>query len=138
MARMIMPAKLENLEKLQNFIYEFAANHLSPERTQQVQLATEEALVNIFNYAYPEDIDGKLTVICSVDDNNNLCIKFEDNGRAFDMLSIEDPDTGLSIDERPIGGLGILLIRKMVDNVDYYRKDNKNILTLIIHPEGGI
>jgi len=54
------------------------------------------------------------------------------------MLSTEDPDTGLSIDERPIGGLGILLIRKMVDNVDYYRKDNKNILTLIIHPEGGI
>jgi len=137
MARMKKSARLKNLEKFQNFISDSAKNHLEPERIQQIQLASEEALVNIFSYAYPEGVDGEVTVICDMEDKNNFCIKFEDHGKAFDMLSVEAPDTEISLDERSVGGLGILFIRQLIDKVSYSRADGKNILTFIIHLSQG-
>jgi anti-sigma regulatory factor (Ser/Thr protein kinase) len=138
MAHMELPARLENLEKLQNFIAECASTCLSPRRIDQVLLAAEEALVNIFNYAYPEDQTknppGTVKVSCEKTPDNHFQIQFEDRGKPFDMLAKDDPDTSLSLEDRPIGGLGIFFIRKMTDQVHYCRADGKNILTFIIHP----
>lgn len=73
----------------------------------KLQLASEEALMNIFSYAYPHDTPGDVTVSCTRKGTHDLLIIFEDKGQPFDVLSVEDPDTDLSLDERNVGGLGI-------------------------------
>jgi serine/threonine-protein kinase RsbW len=131
MTDMTLPAKLENLEAIQNFISGCAESHQwKPARIQQMQLASEEALVNIFCYSYPKEAPGDVTIKCRCDANNNFYVQFEDCGVPFNMLSIATPDTTLSLQDRKIGGLGIFFIRKMTDKVEYCRKDDKNILTL--------
>jgi anti-sigma regulatory factor (Ser/Thr protein kinase) len=128
--KLTLPALLENLEPFQDFIAACARNRCLPEdRILKLQLASEEALMNIFSYAYPDDDPGAVTVRCFRQDSDDLLISFEDRGKAFDVLSVEDPDTGLSLEERTVGGLGIYFIKKMTDDVWYARKENKNILT---------
>ena len=125
-----LTALLENLSAFQEFIAASARDHSLPEdRILKLQLASEEALMNIFSYAYPEDDPGEVTVRCFHEGTGDLLISFEDRGKAFDVLSVEDPDVGLSLEERTVGGLGIYFIRKMTDDVWYARKENKNILT---------
>ncbi|MCF8076585.1 MAG: ATP-binding protein [Desulfotignum sp.] len=128
--QLTLPACVENLEPLQDFITTCARDHSLPEdRILKLQLASEEALMNIFSYAYPDEGPGDVTVCCTLSDDHDLLIAFEDKGHAFDVLSVEDPETGLSLEERTVGGLGIYFIKKMIDAVWYARKDNKNILT---------
>lgn len=128
--KLTLPACIENLEPLQEFITACARRHSLPEdRILKLQLGSEEALMNIFSYAYPENAPGNVTVCCALSDDHNLLISFEDKGPAFDVLSVEDPDTGLSLEERTVGGLGIFFIKKMIDEVWYTRKENKNTLT---------
>jgi anti-sigma regulatory factor (Ser/Thr protein kinase) len=128
--QLTLPACLENLEPLQEFVTTCARDHALPEdRIPKLQLASEEALMNIFSYAYPDDAPGDVTVRCFHQKAGEMLISFEDNGKAFDVLSVDDPDTGLSLEDRDVGGLGIFFIRQMTDAVWYDRKDNKNILT---------
>ncbi len=128
--QLTLPAQLAHLETFQDFISACARSHLMPEdRILKLQLASEEALMNIFSYAYPDEEPGDVTVRCIRPASNDLLISFEDTGRAFDVLSVEDPDTGLSLEERNVGGLGIYFIKQMTDAAWYDRKDNKNILT---------
>ncbi len=128
--QLTLTAGIENLDPLQEFITACARNHSLPEdRIQKLQLASEEALMNIFSYAYPDETPGDVTVCCTLSDDHDLLISFEDRGQAFDVLTVEDPDTGLSLEERTVGGLGIFFIKKMTDAVWYARKEHKNILT---------
>jgi len=128
------PAKIENLQKLMRFISDFAkAEGFTEKRIREVELATEEALLNIFNYAYPERVDGEVEVSCRMDEKSGLIIEILDKGKAFDFQSAPDPDLSLDVSERKIGGLGIFLIRKMADEVHYRREGESNILTLVIH-----
>ncbi|MFN2437304.1 MAG: ATP-binding protein, partial [Desulfotignum sp.] len=106
------------MENFQDFISTWAQGHsLSQERIMKLQLASEEALMNIFSYAYPHDAPGDVTVFCTRQGANDLLIIFEDKGRPFDVLSVKDPDTDLSLDDRNVGGLGIFFIKKMTDDV---------------------
>jgi serine/threonine-protein kinase RsbW len=131
--KLTLPARIENLKNFQDFISAWAQHHsLSQDRIMKLQLASEEALMNIFKYAYPHDAPGDVTVSCSRQGTHDLLIFFEDKGQPFDVLSVEDPDTDLSLDDRNIGGLGIFFIKKMTDDVWYDRKDGKNILTFRI------
>lgn len=128
-----LPALLQNLESFQDFITACARDHRLPEdRILKLQLASEEALMNIFSYAYPDDNPGDVTVRCFRQGADALLVSFEDNGKAFDVLSVEDPDTGLSLEERNVGGLGIYFIKQMTDAAWYDRTDDKNILTFRI------
>ena len=103
-----------------------------------LRLAVEEAVVNVMNYAYPQETTGMVTVEADVqctatdesDENQYLCIKIIDNGVAFDPTETALADTTLSAEERPIGGLGIFLVRELMDTINYERKDGQNILTL--------
>ncbi len=122
-------ATLENLEELQSFIAKSATTHFSKERIQQILLASEEALVNIISYAYDKNAPGQVCVRCSMTENNQFMIRFEDQGIEFNMLCVEAPDVAASLEERAIGGLGVFFIRQMVDNVIYQRKGGSNILT---------
>jgi len=130
MPKMKAPAKLENMEKLQNFIADFVGNQgFSDKRIMGIELACEEALVNIFNYAYPDEKEGDVEICCKVDQNGDIIIELSDAGQPFNLMTIPDPDINEDIDGRSVGGLGSVLIKKFVDEIDYRRHQNKNFLT---------
>jgi len=93
-----------------------------------LQLACEEIVVNITSYAYPEGSDGYLDVIIQITDR--IVIRFEDVGVPFNPLEHKSPDITLPWKQRPIGGLGIYLLRRKMDDIHYEYVDNKNILTI--------
>ena len=96
----------------------------------QINVAADEILGNIVFYAYP-DKAGDVTVRIDYQDGSGLfCMTFKDQGVPFDPLSVEDPDTTLGPEERGIGGLGIFLIKKMMDVVSYEYKDGSNVLSI--------
>ena len=97
--------------------------------TMNLNLAMEEAVVNVMNYAYPEGTTGDIDIDADYRDDT-LTFVICDNGTPFDPTGNDEPDTTLSAEERPIGGLGIFLVQQLMDSVAYKRKDNKNILTL--------
>ena len=123
-------AKTENLELINDFLAENLI--CCPMKLlMQTQLAVEEIFVNIAHYAY-KDKTGEVNVLCELDKEKNLfTIIFEDNGIPFDPLKREDPDVTATAEERNIGGLGIFLTKKLMDEVSYENKDGKNILTLM-------
>jgi serine/threonine-protein kinase RsbW len=132
MSSMKLPATIENMESLVQFISDKAGEFgFSGKRVKEIELASEEALVNIINYAYP-DLPGDITVTCTREPSNTFVIDIEDTGMAFNMLSLKDPDTSACISEREIGGLGVFLIRKLMDDVHYHRDNDKNFLRLIV------
>ncbi len=95
----------------------------------QMNLAMEEAVVNVMDYAYPSGTVGKVTIEAESDDDQ-LQFTIIDSGTPFDPTAKEEVDTTLSAEERPIGGLGIHLVRQLMDSINYERIDGKNILTL--------
>ena len=133
MSSIQLPAKIENMEPLVQFISDIARKlGFSGKRIREIELATEEALVNIINYAYPNH-SGYIKVTCTQDPAKAFVIKIEDTGIAFDVLSLKDPDISAGISDRQVGGLGVFLIRKLMDKVRYHRKNKKNILESVVH-----
>ena len=104
--------------------------HLDNSLAYQLRLATEEAVVNVMKYAYPVETQGEIT-ISVMSDGHRLKMIIVDNGIPFDPTMIEKTDTSLSAEERPLGGLGFLLVRELMDTINYERENNQNILTLI-------
>ena len=96
--------------------------------TLTLRLACEEIVMNVTSYAYPEGAEGFLDV--DIQKTDRITIRFEDGGVPFNPLEQKNPDTGLSWKKRHIGGLGIFLIRRKMDNVRYAYEDNKNVLTI--------
>ena len=92
-------------------------------------LALEEAVTNVIDYAFDAD-DAAMIRVEITHDNGGLTAVVEDNGRAFDPLQAAAPDTTAPLEEREIGGLGIVLIRKLMDDVRYARKGSTNVLML--------
>jgi len=144
MKEITVEAKLENLDKVQDFISnELKSVAGDPVKLQtQISLAAEEIFVNIARYAYGKNVSAKgspseqplseigaVTVRVAV--GKDIIIEFEDSGKPFNPLEISDPNISLSIEERRIGGLGIFLVKKLMDDIKYRYKDNKNILILI-------
>ncbi len=121
----------ENLQTVVDFVNDRLEKiNCSPKSQMQMNLAVEEIFVNIANYAYAPE-KGKATVRVEVsEDPVSVTITFIDRGVPYDPLKKEDPDVTASADERDIGGLGIFLTKKVMDNVTYEYKDGQNILTL--------
>ena len=121
----------ENLPGVQEFVEEKLEAAGCPMKAQmQILLAVEEIFVNIASYAYgPES--GTATVRVEVhEDPVAVTVTFVDHGIPYDPMAKEDPDVTLSAEERKIGGLGIFMTKKIMDDVAYEYKDGKNILTL--------
>ena len=97
---------------------------------RQLRLAVEEAVVNVINYAYPDDTDGDITVKMASDGKTLHC-QIIDAGIPFDPTTQEKADITLSAQDRQVGGLGILLVRELMDSINYERIDGQNVLTLI-------
>jgi anti-sigma regulatory factor (Ser/Thr protein kinase) len=124
-------AKTENLDTVIDFVNEHLEGVECPMKIQmQIDVAVEEIFVNIANYAYGTG-EGPATVRINVDNQNKIVdITFIDNGVPYDPLAKEDPDITLSAQERQIGGLGIFMVKKSMDDVTYEYRDGHNILTL--------
>ena len=97
---------------------------------RQLRLAVEEAVVNVIDYAYPTGTEGDITVKM-MSDGHMLRFQIIDTGVAFDPTTKEKTDTTLSAEDRQLGGLGILLVRELMDSINYERMDGQNILTLM-------
>lgn len=96
----------------------------------KMNLAIEEAVVNVISYAYPEGTQGKVEVTITVDPQDFIVV-ICDSGKPFDPTQKEDVDITLPAEKRPIGGLGIFLVRQLMDSVSYERRNGENILTLM-------
>lgn len=126
------PAEVSCLDEVQAFVAEKTAALNLPSRKQMhLELAVEEIVVNICNYAYAEE-PGEFHLAISTSDDL-LEISFSDNGPAFDPLKTCEPDTNASLSERTVGGLGIFLVRKVMDDISYERKEHQNILRVRLH-----
>ena len=97
--------------------------------TMSMNLALEEAVVNVMSYAYPQGIIGNVKIEAKANEKR-LKFTLSDTGTPFDPTKKEDADISLSVEERPIGGLGIYLVRQIMDSVNYERIGGKNVLTL--------
>lgn len=122
--------KESEVPRLGIFIKDFLGPlELDKKEAAGIRLAVEEAVVNVINYAYPVGEEGEVLINA---DTNGLEVRFTitDSGYPFDPTTVLEPDTTLDAQNRPIGGLGILLSRKLMDSISYSRKDGKNVLFL--------
>lgn len=102
---------------------------LRPEVVFNLQLALEECVTNVIMYAYPPEEQHTLQVTAELQEPD-LIFTIEDSGVPFDPTPVAEADTSLSAEERPIGGLGIFLVRQLMDSVEYRREGDRNLLTL--------
>lgn len=131
MNKLTVPAKIENLQKVMDFLGDQldSVDYVMKARLQ-LELSIEEAYVNIVNYAY-ESEEGEVIICCNVGESPlKVTMQFIDYGKPYNPLKNEDPDISLNAEEKEIGGLGIFLIKKNVDDISYKYHDGKNILTI--------
>jgi serine/threonine-protein kinase RsbW len=127
---LVLPARLDNLRTFVEATKEAAlTTGLPPDKIFRLEVALEEALVNIMHYAY-EDGVGEIQVVCRPYDRGLFVIEITDTGRPFDISAVSPPDLVSGVDERRIGGLGIHLMKTLMDEVSYRREGEKNILVL--------
>ena len=120
--------EVSRLNAFQKSFYEKL--NLEKSLSRRLQLSVEETVVNVIEYAYPLGMRGDITVKMMWN-GKSLKIVVVDAGVMFDPTLVETPDTSLMAEERRVGGLGIHLVRKLMDSVNYEREDGKNILTLV-------
>lgn len=140
-ASIIRPAALGSLYDSMNFVSSCARElGFADDRITEIELAMEEVLVNIFNYAYrdlPEA--GNVVIRCERGDSESLIIEVRDSGVPFDIFAVSEPDMTSEINDRKIGGLGVFLVKKLMDDVRYRRDADSNILTLAVrHHERAV
>ncbi|MBI9091362.1 MAG: ATP-binding protein [Desulfobacterium sp.] len=133
MKRESWPADLVSLPLIQEHVETLvAASGIGQKRVVQVSIALEEVVMNIINHAYAKTLKGNISIEFE-DHPRQVVIRIIDGGIPFDPLGVPEPDIGLDIMARPIGGLGIVMIRKFMDGVTYERSHDKNILGLVIN-----
>lgn len=126
-------AKKENIEKLTEFAKDFFVRAECPkDMITDFCVAIDEAAANICSYAYPAGADGTLSLSCRFDKAlGEYGVSFSDSGIPFDPLKAPAADTSAPASERAIGGLGIHIMRTLMDNIKYEYSDGRNILSMI-------
>ena len=132
MKELDIEALIDNLDTVRQFVdAELEAADCLPKIQMQIDLAVEEIFVNIANYAYDPET-GPATVRVEVNpDHSVVSITFIDHGVPYDPLAKEDPNVKLSADDRAVGGLGIFLVKKTMDDIRYEYVNGSNILTIV-------
>lgn len=130
--KIVINAALENLGMVNSFVESLLAEKdCSPKVMMQLELVVEEIFSNIANYAYGDEV-GQVTIEGCLEDNAaKIRLKFVDKGTPYNPLEKPDPDVTLGLEDRPIGGLGIYLVKNNVDDIFYQHEDEQNILTII-------
>ena len=131
MAERTFDAVLDQLDDVLGFVDEQLDLVDCPMKTRmQVQIAVEEIFVNIASYAYQPGTGKADILVETAKDPRSVTITFKDRGVPYDPLAKEDPDISLSAEDRPIGGLGIFMTKKSVDEMKYKYRDGQNVLTI--------
>ena len=107
-------------------------NGLDPGLAMKINLALEEAATNVIMYAYPKGTEGEVDLGASRQ-GGNLIFTLSDTGVPFDPTVAPEADISASLENRPMGGLGIHLVRSIMDNVSYKRAEGRNVLTMTKH-----
>lgn len=129
--QIILENRIDELVRLSAFIDALGEEwSIAPEVVFNLQLALEECATNVIMYAYPPEEKQTLLVTAELV-KHDLVLTIEDGGLPFDPTQVAEADTTLSAEERPIGGLGIFLVRQLMDTVAYQRVEGKNRLTLM-------
>lgn len=132
MNELTVEARTEELDRVLAFLDERLEAMDCPMKTQmQIDIAAEELFVNIAHYAYAPAIGQATIRFRALDAPPAAEITFVDSGIPYNPLAKPDPDVTLSSDERPIGGLGIYMVKKSMDEVRYQHTDGQNVLTIV-------
>ena len=132
MSELKIEAKVENLKQVLSFVDGFLERLNCPLRTQmRLDVVVEELFVNIASYAYAFGTGDATIRVETTDDPPVFSVTFIDSGVPYDPLKKTDPDVSLSAEDREIGGLGIFLVKKIMDGVEYKRDGQKNVLTVV-------
>ena len=131
--RLTIETKLEEMDRLASAIEDFGQeDNWPPDLTFQVNLALEELWLNVVNHGHDggfHEVEIELT-----SEEGAVTIEITDDGKPFDPLQdAPNPSVNAPLDDRPIGGLGVYLVREMMDEMEYKREDGKNRLTLVKH-----
>lgn len=126
-----LEALVSNIDKVTDFINRELKEYSCPERARkQIDIAIDELFGNIARYAYNPEVGAATVIIEVVENPLSVELTFMDDGKAYNPLERADPDTKLSAEDRPVGGLGIYMVKKSMDELVYEYKDGKNILKI--------
>ena len=131
MYELTIEAVAERVDEVIEFLDEIMQRHKVPMKTQvQLDIAVEEIFVNIARYGYPDKIGDANIVVDLPEGDRCISVCFIDHAQPYDPLQKPDPDISTGLEERPIGGLGIFMVKKSMDDMTYAYKDGCNILTI--------
>ncbi len=136
MKELTIDARVENIEAVTDFVNaELEAMDCPMKAQMQIDVAIDELFGNISNYAYNPEVGPATVRVEVLKSPLSVVITFIDGGVPYDPLKKADPNVTLSAEEREIGGLGIFLVKKTMDDISYEYKDGKNILKIKKHIE---
>ena len=129
--KIVVKADKSNLGKIFDFVNKELSSYNCDESViNKINIAIEEIFVNIASYAYEKDA-GEVEIVCEIFEKPlKVEISFLDSGKEFNPLAYAEPDTTVSLEDRKVGGLGILLTKKLMDGVKYEYVDGKNVLKI--------
>ena len=131
MKELTIAAKVENIEAVTEFVGEELETMDCPMKAKmQINIAIDELFSNIAHYAYKPGEGDAVVRVEAEDDPRSVVITFIDEGKPYDPLTAAEPDTSLSAEERYIGGLGIYMVKKSMDDISYRYENGKNILSI--------
>ena len=120
----------DQIDNVRKFFDDYSKeNKLTEKTVHDIQMALDELLTNIVNYGYEDSDEHKIDVRFGINDDA-VRVEIIDDSKPYNILEQESPDISLSVEDKPIGGLGIFLIKKLMSNVDYYTKEGKNHLVM--------
>ena len=131
MKELNIAATVENIEVVTDFVNEQLEALECPMKAQmQIDIAIDELFGNIAHYAYNPEVGSATVRVEVIDDPLSVVITFIDGGVPYDPLAADDPDTTLSAEDRAIGGLGIFMVKKSMDEITYRYENGSNILSI--------
>lgn len=130
-ARVTIKNQIEDVSKAIVAFEVFAAKHgIAIGIMTRVNIVLDELLSNTVKYGFPEASESDIEIILELFEDGKLTIQLTDEGEPFNPFELEDPDIKIGIEKRNIGGLGVLIIKKLMDEYTYHRKQNQNVVLL--------
>ena len=121
----------DQIDTVRKFFDDYSKeNKLTEKTVHDIQMALDELLTNIVNYGYEDTDEHQIDIHFGVNDDA-VKVEIVDDSKPYNILEKDNPDISLSMEDKPIGGLGIFLIKKLMSNVDYYTEEGKNHLVMI-------
>ena len=134
MKELTMNATIDNIQTVTDFVdAQLEALDCPIKAQMQIDIAIDELFGNIAHYAYNPEVGSATVRVEVAEEPLSVIITFIDNGVPFDPLATEDPDVTLSVEERGVGGLGVYMVKKSMDEITYAYKNGQNILTIKKH-----